>query len=42
VVWPWPATKDHVVALLPVPLLGWGGEWKEKKGKKSWVGIRAV
>jgi len=27
---PWPATKDHKVALSPVPPLAWGGEWKEK------------
>ena len=26
----WSATKDHTVALLPLPPLGWGGEWKEK------------
>jgi len=29
-VWPWLATKDRVFALLPLPLLGRGGEWKEK------------
>ena len=32
-VWPWPATKGHTVALFPLPPLGWGGEWKET-GKK--------
>jgi len=32
-VWLWPATKGHVVALSPLPLLEWGGECKEK-GKK--------
>jgi len=41
VVWPWPAIKDHSVALSPLPSLGWGGEWKEK-GKNSWVRIMAV
>jgi len=41
VVWHWPATKGHTVALSPLHLLEWGEEWKEK-GKKKWVGIRAV
>ena len=27
-VWSWPVTKGQAVALLPFPLLGWGGEWK--------------
>jgi len=31
------ATKDHTLALLTLPPLGWGGEWKEK-GKKLLVG----
>jgi len=26
---PWLATQGHVVALSPLPPLGWGGEWKE-------------
>jgi len=30
-----------VVALSPLPPLGWGGEWKEK-GKNSQVWISAV
>jgi len=30
VVWPWLATKDHVVALSHLSLVGWGGEWKKK------------
>jgi len=30
---PWLATKNHVVALSSLSLLGWGGKWKEK-GKK--------
>jgi len=38
---PWPAAKDHSVALLPLPPLEWGGEWKEK-GKNWWAGKRAV
>jgi len=29
-VWPWPATKGHMVALSPLTPPGWGGEWKEK------------
>jgi len=33
--------KDHAVTLSLIPLLGCGGEWKEK-GKNWWVGIRAV
>jgi len=37
IVWPWLATKDHAVALSPLPLLGWGGEWKEK-GKTRGLG----
>ena len=37
-IWPRPATKDHTVALLPLPPLGWEGEWK---GKGRRVGIRA-
>jgi len=40
-IWPWLATKNDVVALSPLPPLGWGGEQK-KKGKNSWVGVRAV
>jgi len=40
-VWLWLATKGRTVALLPLPSLGWGGEWKDK-GKNSWVGIRAI
>ena len=28
-VWSWSATKGHAVTLLPLPSLGWGGEWKE-------------
>jgi len=33
----WPAMKGHVVALSPLPALGWGGEWKEK-GKTHGLG----
>jgi len=40
-VWLWPATKDHIAPLSPLPPPGWGEEWKEK-GKNLWVGIRAV
>jgi len=40
-VWPWLATQGHAIALSPLPLLEWGGEWK-KKAKKSWITIRAV
>jgi len=29
--------KGHAVALLPLPPLGWGGEWKEK-GKTGGLG----
>jgi len=29
-VWLWSETKGHVVALSPLPPLGWGGEWEEK------------
>jgi len=29
-VWPWPATKHHAAALLPLPPREWGGEWKGK------------
>jgi len=32
--WPLLVTKGHVVALSPLPPLGWGREWKEK-GKKT-------
>ena len=42
VVWLWPATKGHAIALSPLPPLGWGGEWKEKKAKILWVRIRAA
>ena len=28
IVWPSLATKGHAVTLLPLPPLGWGGEWK--------------
>jgi len=38
---PWPAAKSHMIALLPLPPRGWGGEWEEK-GKNWWVRIRAV
>jgi len=30
-VWLWPATKDHTIALSLLPLLGWGGEQKENR-----------
>jgi len=29
----WLATKGHEAALLPLPLLGWEGEWEEKSKK---------
>jgi len=29
-VWPWLATKEHAVTLLPLPLAGWERESKEK------------
>ena len=32
-VWPWPATKGHMVALSSLPSLWWEGEWKEKRQK---------
>jgi len=40
-VWLWLSIKGHVVTLLPLPPLEWGEEWIEK-GKKLWVGVRAV
>jgi len=30
---PQQATKDHMIALSPLPPLGWGGESEEKKAK---------
>jgi len=32
-VWQWLATKGHMITLLPLPLLRWGGE-RKVKGKK--------